>query len=89
MLFFKKTSLEHARSRMAYGKIRQKLFVFFTCIILIECRSVLELSGTQETNDGGSGIISEQSMSDHEGFDESLTDFEHIGDDPSVAGRPM
>lgn len=50
---------------------------------------MLELSGTQETNDGGSGIISEQSMSDHEGFDESLTDFEHIGDDPSVAGRPM
>ncbi|XDV26821.1 hypothetical protein PO909_030451 [Leuciscus waleckii] len=70
---------------MACGKIRQKLFVFFTCIILIECRSVLELSGKQETNDGVGGNKSEHSMSDHEGFDESLADFKHLGDDPSVA----
>lgn len=74
---------------MAYGKIWEKLFVilsFFTCIILIDCLSLLQLSGTQEAKDEENKIMSEQFMSDHEGYDELLADVEFLGDDASVAG---
>lgn len=74
---------------MAHGKIWEKLFViqsFLTCIILIDCLSLPQLSGTQKAKDEESKIISEQFMSDHEGYDEPLVDFEFLGDDASVAG---
>ncbi|XP_067312356.1 uncharacterized protein [Pseudorasbora parva] len=73
---------------MACGEIRGKLIVFFTCIILIECRSLLQLSETQETKDGGSEFVPERFMPDHEWFDEAdEADFEYPDDDASVAVR--
>lgn len=73
---------------MAYGKVQEKLFVslsFSTCIILIDCLSLLPLSGTQKAKEE-SKIISGQLMSDREGYDELLADLKYLGEDDSVAG---
>ncbi|XP_048020432.1 uncharacterized protein LOC125251453 isoform X2 [Megalobrama amblycephala] len=72
---------------MAYGKVQEKLLVslsFSTCIILIDCLSLLPLSGTQKAKKE-SKIISGQLMSDREGYNELLADLKYLGEDDSVA----
>lgn len=59
---------------MAYGKRQDKLFLilgFFLCIALIQCRSLLPLSGTLKGNDEESQILSEY-VSDQKGYVESF-----------------
>lgn len=73
---------------MAYGKVQEKLFVslsFSTCIILIDCLSLLSLSGTQKGKEESKNI-SGQLMSDQEGDDELFADLKYLGDDDSIAG---
>ncbi|XP_016107411.1 uncharacterized protein [Sinocyclocheilus grahami] len=71
---------------MAYGTIRERLILIlssFTCITLVQCRHVLQLSENEKANDDGE-FISEQHMFDH---DEALPDFEYLGDDAIVSGQ--
>ncbi len=56
---------------MASWKIRRRLLIIlssFTGITLIQCRSLLQFSGTEKTNDEGGENNSEQFMSDLKGF---------------------
>ncbi len=73
---------------MASWKIRRRLLIIlssFTGITLIQCRSLLQFSGTEKTNDEGGEHNSEQFMSDLKGF-VPLDDFDYLGDDAEVSG---
>ncbi|XP_016417559.1 uncharacterized protein LOC107747523 [Sinocyclocheilus rhinocerous] len=73
---------------MAYGKIRERLILIlssFTCITLVQCSHVLQLSENEKANDGGK-FISEQHMFDHDRY-EALPDFEYLGDYAIVSGQ--
>lgn len=74
---------------MESWKIGGRLLIIlssFTCITLIHCRSLLQFSGTEKTNDEGGEINSKQFMSDHKGYFVPLADFDYLGDDAGVSG---